>query len=146
MIKVSPLARLMAKAQPKKLQSGFTLLEVLVAFMILAMSLGVIMHIFSLSLKTSHSASQQQMGMQLAQSKMAELLAEPRLSPGVQQGEFSEQWQWRAEIEAWRFPDQDRVTEYRYQPYRIRVEVERGDGRTAPLVLSTLFLVDESAL
>lgn len=126
--------------------NGFTLLEVLVAFMILAVSLGVIMHIFSLSLRTAHSATQQQMAVQLAQSKLSELLAESRIRPGVEQGSFNDEWRWRAEIDAWDFPDQDRITDYRFEPYKISVTVEGEQGTASPVTLTTLFLLEESGL
>ncbi len=139
-------ARLPCQSGSPTLQRGFTLLEVLVAFMILALSLGVIMHIFSLSLRTAHSATQQQMAVQLGQSKLAELMAENRVQTGLQQGEFNDLWRWQAEVERWRFPEQDRLTDYRYEPYRITVTVEKTEGLASAVNLTTVFLVEVSGL
>uniref|UniRef100_UPI0035939C60 type IV pilus modification PilV family protein n=1 Tax=Thiocapsa sp. TaxID=2024551 RepID=UPI0035939C60 len=51
------------------LQSGFSLLEVLVAFAILAVSLGVLMQIFSQATRTTLLSSQYSRAASLAESK-----------------------------------------------------------------------------
>ncbi len=53
---------------------GFTLLEVLVAFLILSLSMSVLMRIVSQSLNSMAVAERHQVALQLAESKLAEVL------------------------------------------------------------------------
>ena len=55
---------------------GFTLLEVLVAFLILSLTMGVLMRIVSQSIGSLGTAEQHQVALQLAESKLVEVLAE----------------------------------------------------------------------
>lgn len=87
---------------------GFSLLEVLVAFVILALVLGVIMEIFSGGLRNVSRAGEFQQAVLLGQSKLATVSIETPLVEGESSGEFGA-------------PDATKAT-YRWQlsirPYR----------------------------
>ncbi len=77
---------------------GFTLIEVLVAFMVLAIALVVIMQLFSGSLKAGAVSADYFYGIFHAQEKMEEILAQETLSAGGESGAFADGYQWRSEI------------------------------------------------
>ncbi|MCC4264506.1 prepilin-type N-terminal cleavage/methylation domain-containing protein [Oceanimonas baumannii] len=121
---------------------GFTLLEVLVAFAVLTITLGVLLNIFSLAIRTTQAALEQQKAVLLAESKLAELDAGLTLQPGVERGDFNDRFEWET-----------RVEEYHSQglmdnqtlliPYRLSVIVSWSDHRQYEL--STLRLVRTEA-
>lgn len=62
-------------------QSGFTLLEVIVALICAALILGTVLRIFSLGLRTADSAEKRALAAMLAQSVMTEITVSEPLSP-----------------------------------------------------------------
>ncbi|MGP7735258.1 type IV pilus modification PilV family protein [Oceanimonas smirnovii] len=123
-------------------QSGFTLLEVLVAFAVLTITLGVLLNIFSLAIKTSQTAQDQQTAMLLAESKMAELDAGNALRPGTERGEFNDRFNWETRIEEFNsttlMDNQSMLL-----PYRLSVVVSWDEHRRYEL--ATLRLVRTEA-
>ncbi|MCF8127569.1 MAG: hypothetical protein K9N10_03565 [Deltaproteobacteria bacterium] len=85
------------KAQFNK-AGGFALIEILVAVSVLAISLVVILQLFSGGLKSRKFSEQYARGVFHAREKMAEMLIDPGLSEGETQGEFEDDYQWRAII------------------------------------------------
>ena len=79
-------------------QRGFTLLEVLVAFAVLTISLGVLLRIFSGTVQRENTFADQRTALSLAQSKVAELGTEIQLTDGVQEGVFDNGFGWRLDI------------------------------------------------
>jgi len=119
---------------------GFTLIEVLVAFMILAIALVVIMQLFSGSLKAGAVSADYFYGIFHAQEKMEEILARETLSVGTQQGEFADGYQWQVNIS--RDPLETRTgRELRVSRYKVLLEVkwEKG-GRRRTFDLETVKL------
>ncbi|WP_370278869.1 prepilin-type N-terminal cleavage/methylation domain-containing protein [Pontibacterium sp.] len=131
---------------PRRRENGFTLIEVLVAFIVLSMSLGVIMSILSVSMRTSRTASTDQYALMLAESKLSELVGTPELKVGRREGEFDDAYRWEAHIEPWEFPDQDPGTVYTFMPYRVEVAVIWGDHDRERFTLSSIYIVDEDTL
>ena len=128
-------------------QTGFSLLEVLVAFVILATSLGIIMQIFTLSARTSRTAEQYQIAALVAESRIAELLALPVIEPGhdngvVDRGTGSSlsTFEWESEVSTFFFPDDPVVTDPVYTPYLIKISVNWGTNRAQHFSLSTIRL------
>jgi general secretion pathway protein I len=122
-------------------QGGFTLLEVLVAFVVLALSLGVILQIFSLTMRTTDSASARQQALLLAESRMAELSAHNELRSGRDQGRIDDRFDWTSKVERFEFPDQDPALESLWVPYKVDVTVHWNGNQE--LTLTTLRLVNE---
>ncbi len=76
---------------------GFTLLETLVAISILAISLVVILQLFSGGLKSSTLSDEYTRGIFHAREKMDEILLAGELTEGIISGEFDDGFKWKAE-------------------------------------------------
>jgi general secretion pathway protein I len=87
------------QAYPKAFaQAGFSLLEVLVAFSILALSLGVLMQIFSGAMRNAVLSDQYSQATLLAQSKLSSVGSEEPLRDGETQGSFENGMRWRVTV------------------------------------------------
>jgi len=75
-------------------QRGFSLLEILVAFSILALSLGVLMQIFSGSLRNADVTRDQAQAVALAQSLLASAGVEATLVAGDSAGVLDDKFRW----------------------------------------------------
>ncbi|MBC2714687.1 MAG: type II secretion system protein [Desulfobacteraceae bacterium] len=78
---------------------GFTLIETLVAVMILSISLVVVMQLFSGGLKSNKISNDYSYGIFHAREKMEELLLTEELLPGSFSGDFDDGYQWQAVID-----------------------------------------------
>lgn len=131
----------MKRTSPVAGQRGFTLLEVLVAFVVLALMLGTVLQLNSLALDTTSRAGDRQLALMLAQSQLERVLAEQELRLGVQRGRFEdERFEWELEVRRFEFPDWDPGADQAApEPYEIAISVYWD--RTRQLSLSTLRLV-----
>ncbi len=77
---------------------GFTLIEVVVAFVILALSLGVLLNVFSTGLRTARTSEAYTMATLLAQSKLAAVGVEAPLVEGETAGQFDERFRWSIDV------------------------------------------------
>ncbi len=84
-------------------QTGFSLLEVLVAFVVLTLVLTVLMQIFSGGIRNTNRASHYQQAVLLAKSKLAAVGIETPLHVGETAGRFDSRYQWRLNI----YPHED---------------------------------------
>lgn len=73
---------------------GFTLIETLVAMMVLAISFVVIMQLFSGGLTSSRISEDYLYGMFHAQEKIDEFLLSENPEPGTYEGEFDDGYAW----------------------------------------------------
>lgn len=78
-------------------EQGFTLLEVLVAFVIAALALGVLFHGSLGGLRTAQVAGRYEEAVTRAQSHLAALTA-GSLTPGDRQGEDGNGFHWRVRV------------------------------------------------
>ncbi len=79
-------------------QRGFSLLEILVAFSILALSLGVLMQIFSGSLRNADITRDQAQAVLLAQTLLAGAGVESRLAAGERSGIAADKFRWSLRV------------------------------------------------
>ncbi len=94
----------------KRDQFGFTLIEVLIALVIAAGAFAALAGIFSKSLRTVDLAAHFNAATTIAQSKLAEVLAEHELEEGGRGGEIEDtQYRWTATITV--LPDPAQPTE-----------------------------------
>lgn len=109
-------------------QHGFTLIEILVATMILAICIVVILQLFSGGLKSSKLSGDYTRAIFHAREKMEELLLLDALTDQVLEGEFKDGFTWSANIEH-RIPDEDEETQLPVDSFNIDVRVSWADGR-----------------
>ena len=83
-----------------KKQQGFSLLEILVAFSILALSLGIILKIFSAGLQTASLAENYTLAVEIAESLLARTGEEESLTLGESNGQENEYFNWTVQISA----------------------------------------------
>jgi general secretion pathway protein I len=119
---------------------GFSLLEVLVAFTILAMLLGALFQVFSAGLRAARSGDRYTRATVIAQSQLAAIGVEHALLEGITSGTTDDDYHWRVTVRAYR-DDQLPETGLTLQPLAVDVEVfweEGGAPRT--LTLTSMLL------
>jgi len=79
-------------------QVGFSLLEILVAFSILAIALSIILNIFSSGVNTAMVAEEYTAATQIAESLMAKTGVETPLQEGETSGVEEEKYKWSVRI------------------------------------------------
>ncbi len=97
------------KRHPK--QSGFTLLEILVAFTLMAMTFGTIMEIISGSAKNAVKASNNTRIAMMAQSKLDELGLFEKIEEGGNSGDFDDNNSWEILIEPYDVPYEGSISQ-----------------------------------
>ncbi len=80
------------------MQSGFTLIEVVVAFVILSLALAVIYESFGWSLRRSATVRQREHAWLTAQSLLSELRRQPQLPTGSREGVTNEGLRWTSNV------------------------------------------------
>lgn len=78
--------------------SGFTLIEVLVSMMVMAISLTVIMGLFSGALRSKAKVNESNMAVELARTKMEEVLLKDFMETGSDAGDLGNGYLWEVEV------------------------------------------------
>ena len=117
---------------------GFTLLEVLVATMVLGIAVVIVMQLFSGGLDQARRAEDYTRAVFHARAKMEEILLDVPPGPIQEQGEFGDGYRWALETQ----PDADAAAvELGLQPVLIRVTIGWGfDQRPQEFHLHTMAL------
>ncbi len=114
-------------------RGGFTLLEVMIAFAILAVALAALMQSFSQGLRSLDLAENYATATMLARSKMAEIGPIIPIDEGEHTGNFQNGWRWRVLL----FPyavDDDSTGDLRVlRLYEVQVAIERDETPLAEL-------------
>lgn len=118
-------------------QHGFSLLEVLVAMVIAALTLGVILNLFSGAAKSAAINSDYRNAIQVAESTLEQLASNP-LRDNDLEGNIS-RYRWRASISPWESNNEQPIR-YPFMLYQIEVQVSWGERQDYPVVLKTLRL------
>lgn len=106
-------------------ERGFSLIEIVIALAILALSLGALYEAFGLGLRRAAVAHQREVALLTAQSVLAEIRGREPLAPGTVQGETAQGLKWESQI---------REREARIDPqsplraFDVTVEVSWGRG------------------
>ena len=114
---------------------GFSLLEVLVAFTILAMLLAALFQVFSAGLHAARSGDRYTRATVIAQSQIAALGVESPLQEGITSGTTDDDYHWRVTVRVYA-DEQLPETGLTLQPLAVDVEVfweEGGAPRTVTL-------------
>jgi general secretion pathway protein I len=133
----------MIPAQVNK-QKGFSLLEILIAFSILALSLGILLKIFSAGVNNAVVAEDHTAAIQIAESLMAETGVETPLQAGQDSGLENEKYHWLVEVSPFAFnPEKIDTTTITAVLFKVKVIVSWGDDNTSErqVELTTLKLI-----
>ena len=128
-------------------QKGFSLLEILIAFSILAISLGILLKIFSSGVNTAIVAEDYTAAVQIAESLMAKTGVETPLQPGQDSGQENEKYHWLVEVSPFVFnPENVDATTIKKELFKIKVIVSWGDDdyNDREVKLTTLKLVNKA--
>jgi general secretion pathway protein I len=111
-------------------QHGFSLLEILIAFSILALSLGILLKIFSGGVNTAGVAEEYNAAVQIAESLMAKAGVERPLQAGELTGQENEKYYWRVSVSPFQFTALDLdVSTLAVELYKVRITVNWGDAK-----------------
>ncbi|MFO1353066.1 MAG: type II secretion system protein [Gammaproteobacteria bacterium] len=126
-------------------EGGFSLLEVLVAFSILSITLGVVLQVFGTGLRSTALAEEYTQAALRAESVLAAIGVEKPLKAGTEQGEINDRYSWRATISEYHDERADaKQDEAKFTPYQVVVEVVwQGGGKERSVVLETLRLASK---
>jgi len=122
-------------------ESGFSLTEVLVAFSVLAISLAVVLSIFSTGLRATTRGDEYSHATALAEMQLAAMHADRAPRPGIHTGEFDARYAWTTEVRVPEWRESDRDALHPLEPYEVSVRVHWEElGQRREVELSTLRL------
>lgn len=124
---------------------GFTLIETLVAMMLLAISLAVILQLFSGGLKSAKVADDYTRGVFFAREKMEEYLLIEDLEEGTFDGKFDETYRWQVDIKFIEPKDEERVLPVDLYQLDVVVSWPVG-GQEKKIQISTLKITEKKKL
>ena len=140
-------------------QKGFSLLEILIAFSILALSLGILLKIFSAGVNTAVVAEDYTAAVQIAQSLMSKTGVETPLQAGQASGLENEKYHWLVEVSPFAFntenvdttattanPENVDITTITAELFKVKVTVSWGDDNVndRQIELTTLKLIKKT--
>jgi general secretion pathway protein I len=128
-------------------QKGFSLLEILIAFSILAISLGILLKIFSAGINTAVVAEDYTAAVQIAESLMAKTGLESPLQAGEDSGTENEKYEWQVLVTPYLFnPDNLDEMTITTTLFKVKVVVNWDIEKTKrrQIKLTTLKLVNKT--
>ena len=127
-------------------QAGFSLLEILVAFSIMALALGVLLRIFGGAGRIAGTADQYVRAIAVAESLLASAGIETPLRPGETRGEIDATYRWTLRVRPYAI-DESQLggPPLGFKPYWVELSVEWGDEEDPRAFdLATLRLLPEA--
>jgi len=130
-------------------QRGFSLLEILIAFAILALSLGILLKIFSAGVNTAGVAEEYTDAVRIAESLMAGTGVESPLKPSLATGVENKKYHWRVAVSPFLFTAQNLdTTAIPAMLFKVKVSVSWDAGRAGTggrqVELTTLRLANKA--
>jgi general secretion pathway protein I len=139
----------MARTLPRNAgQRGFTILEVLVAFVVFSVVIGLLMQLFIGGLRDAQLTNEYAHAVVIAQSQLAVATAEEHVLEGAHSGKEGE-YEWTVELTPYD-ERKELAADQQGKDYNLRVQLMRAQSRVAwaaadrhdrNVRLSTLFLV-----
>jgi general secretion pathway protein I len=129
-------------------QGGFSLLEILVAFSIMALSLGVLLRIFGGAGRIAATADEYSRAIVVAESLLTTVGIETPLRPGATRGEVGEDYRWTLNVHPYLFDPGllGGQQSLGFKPYWVELTVEWGEADdTRAFDLVTLRLLPDEA-
>lgn len=120
-------------------QKGFSLLEILVAFSIMGLSLGILLKIFSSGVQTATVAETYTRSVQTAESLMARAGVESALEPGRHSGDDNG-YHWTEQVSEFSW-DAEAEPSKKYALYKVVITVFKQGEENRAVELRTLKLV-----
>lgn len=120
--------------------AGFTLVEVIVAFTILAIALVALMQAFSGGLRGLSAVESQALALAHARTKLEEVGVTMPLAPGAFEDEFDDGYRWRVTIAPSPTQPDSAFAAPALQLYAVQVEITPGRGGTGGVTLNSLRL------
>lgn len=119
-----------SSSDERRAASGFTLIEVVVALVILTVALGALLQLFQTGMRSGGVAEDRVFATLLAQSRLAALGIESPLELGEISGEVDDRFRWSAQIDPYRDAQMadpsDDPRAVRTVPYQVTVTVFWG--------------------
>ncbi len=131
---------------PQNKQQGSSLLEILIAFSILALSLGILLKIFSAGVNTAIIAENYTTAVQLSESLMAKTGIETPLQIGLYEGSENNIYHWQIEISPFIFnPENIDATLQKAELFKVKVTVnwDNGNANDRQIELIKLKLINK---
>ena len=128
-------------------QKGFSLLEILIAFSILAISLGILLKIFSAGINTAVVSEDYTAAVQIAESLMAKTGLESPLQAGEDSGTENDKYEWQVLVTPYLFnPDNLDEMTITTTLFKVKVIVNWDIEKTKrrQIELTTLKLVNKT--
>jgi general secretion pathway protein I len=127
-------------------QQGFSLLEILIAFSILALSLGILLKIFSGGVNSAMISEEYTSAVQIAESLMAKVGTETPLQLGETSGDEDDRFHWQVIVNPYPFnPENIDIKKQSAELFKINVIVSWDDGNNHErlLELTTLRIANK---
>ena len=123
----------MQKKKITKSQSGFTLLEVLLAVVIMGVSLTTILLQFQTALHAGSISQERTNAVIYAKEKLESLKIEDELSESSQSGTFENGYEWETEVSLYEYEEEDQeedisYEDLRHETYKLRAAVKWNSG------------------
>lgn len=126
-------------------ERGFSLLEILVAFVILALSLGILLNIFSSGINNAAVAEEYTAAVQIAEALMAQTGVETPLQAGQTSGQEDKKYRWLVIVTPFNPAIAKLNTEaITVTLFKVNVSVNWGDDNDRQIELTTLKLVNKA--
>ena len=133
--------RQLSMAAPRHGERGFTLLETLVAFVVLAIGLGALLSGIALAIRSDARTQSSMAALLLAQSRLEAVGISEPLATGQREGNVGPKYRWHQAIDEIRLPlepanasaGQPRQSPAGLRTFWVSVVVEAADGTTTKL-------------
>lgn len=118
-----------------KTNKGFSLIEIMVAFAIMAISLTIIIRVFSTGLKASILTEEYTLSVQIAESLMARVGEDISLDNGYLEGKIDDKFYWLISITQMPIADEELIIKNENnQLKKVKVQVSWLDNQVKPSV------------
>jgi len=129
-----------------KQQTGFTLLEIMVAFVITGLVVGTLLQLFGSAMRNVALADEYSFAVQVAESRMESVGSEIKVEKNTVNGqEEGTAYQWAVTMQPIELDDKQDEFSLSIQPYQVTVVVSwNTDGKPRQFMLSSLRFGEKS--